>query len=57
MSSAPAGTANEIHHADGRVELRDLARVEASPLYNHDLAPVPIARLRSSRREQRSSRP
>jgi NCS1 family nucleobase:cation symporter-1 len=30
--------------ADGRVELRDRTRVEASPLYNHDLAPVAIAR-------------
>ena len=29
---------------DGRVELADRARIEASPLYNHDLAPVPIAR-------------
>ena len=30
--------------ADGRVELRDRTRIEASPLYNEDLAPVPIAR-------------
>jgi NCS1 family nucleobase:cation symporter-1 len=29
--------------ADGRVELRDRARIEGSPLYNEDLAPVPIA--------------
>src|SRR6476620_11272398 len=29
--------------ADGRVELRDRSRIEASPLYNEDLAPVPIA--------------
>jgi NCS1 family nucleobase:cation symporter-1 len=43
VSSATAGTGNEIHHADGRVELKDLARVEASPLYNHDLAPVPVS--------------
>ena len=28
---------------DGRIELVDTRRVEASPLYNHDLAPVPIA--------------
>ena len=35
--------ASEIHHPDGRVELADTRRVviEASPLYNHDLAPVP----------------
>src|ERR687887_228584 len=35
---------NERRLADGRVELVDTRRVEASPLYNHDLAPVPIAR-------------
>ena len=34
---------NEIAHADGRVELRDAARIRSSPLYNHDLAPVPLA--------------
>ncbi len=28
---------------DGRVELRDRALIEASPLFNHDLAPVPIS--------------
>ena len=35
---------NERRLPDGRVELIDLARVEASPLYNRDLAPVPIVR-------------
>src|SRR5437773_10014295 len=35
---------NERRLPDGRVELVDLRRVEASPLYNHDLAPVPLAR-------------
>src|SRR5438552_17189423 len=30
--------------ADGRVELISTARVEASPLYNRDLAPVPVSR-------------
>ena len=35
---------NEVHHPDGRVELTSTARIEASPLYNHDLAPVPVAR-------------
>ncbi len=34
---------NEILHPDGRVELRDTSRIERSPLYNHDLAPVPLA--------------
>ena len=29
---------------DGRIELVDRSRIEASPLYNDDLAPVPIAR-------------
>jgi NCS1 family nucleobase:cation symporter-1 len=36
--------AAQIEHPDGRVELLDTARVERSPLYNEDLAPVPIAR-------------
>jgi NCS1 family nucleobase:cation symporter-1 len=45
VTGATAGPApNELHHPDGRVELRDLTRVEASPLYNHDLAPVPVAK-------------
>ena len=35
---------NQKTHPDGRVELRDVARIEKSPLYNPDLAPVPIAR-------------
>jgi NCS1 family nucleobase:cation symporter-1 len=39
-----AHEANERHHADGRVELFDTARVSKSPLYNPDLAPVSIAR-------------
>jgi nucleobase:cation symporter-1, NCS1 family len=35
-----------IQHEDGRVELTSTAldKVEHSPLYNHDLAPVPISR-------------
>jgi nucleobase:cation symporter-1, NCS1 family len=35
---------NEIHHPDGRVELADTLRIDASPLSNPDLAPVPIRR-------------
>ena len=35
---------NERRLPDGRVELVDTRRVEASPIYNEDLAPVPIAR-------------
>jgi NCS1 family nucleobase:cation symporter-1 len=34
----------QVQLSDGRVELTDRARVEASPLYNHDLAPVPISK-------------
>ena len=33
---------NEKYHADGRVELVDSRRIAASPLYNRDLAPVPV---------------
>jgi NCS1 family nucleobase:cation symporter-1 len=35
--------ASEVHHADGRVELKDDAAIRKSPLYNHDLAPVAVA--------------
>ncbi|MEO8347326.1 MAG: NCS1 family nucleobase:cation symporter-1 [Acidobacteriota bacterium] len=35
---------NEVHHPDGRVELADTSRIDASPLSNPDLAPVPIRR-------------
>lgn len=31
-----------IHHPDGRVELQDYTAISRSPLYNEDLAPVPI---------------
>src|SRR6187397_3142092 len=41
----PTATATrQIERPDGRVELTDTSRVERSPLYNEDLAPVPIAR-------------
>jgi nucleobase:cation symporter-1, NCS1 family len=33
----------EVVHSDGRVELRDTSRIQASPLYNHDLAPVALS--------------
>jgi NCS1 family nucleobase:cation symporter-1 len=36
--------AHERRLSDGRVELTETARIEASPLYNHDLAPVPLSR-------------
>jgi NCS1 family nucleobase:cation symporter-1 len=35
---------NEKRHGDGRVELIDVSRISGSPLYNEDLAPVPVAR-------------
>ncbi len=34
----------EIVHADGRVELADASSLSSSPLWNEDLAPVPVAR-------------
>jgi nucleobase:cation symporter-1, NCS1 family len=37
-------SAGEIVHADGRVELADASAIEGSPLYNEDLAPVPVSR-------------
>src|SRR2546428_6764498 len=33
-----------INHEDGRVELKSLDAIKSSPLYNADLAPVPVAR-------------
>jgi NCS1 family nucleobase:cation symporter-1 len=33
-----------LEHPDGRVELRDPAAIAGSPLYNDDLAPVPVAK-------------
>src|SRR5207249_4238997 len=40
------GNSETIQHPDGRVELRPeiAAQISASPLYNSDLAPVPVAR-------------
>lgn len=35
---------NERQLQDGRVELVDTAAIEASPLYNDDLAPLPLSR-------------
>jgi NCS1 family nucleobase:cation symporter-1 len=35
---------NQVQLPDGRVELLATARIDQSPLYNADLAPVPIAR-------------
>src|SRR5262245_33270346 len=34
----------QVELADGRVELQDRTRIQQSPIYNDDLAPVPIAR-------------
>jgi NCS1 family nucleobase:cation symporter-1 len=35
---------SEFSHPDGRVELSNPEKLEASPLFNADLAPVPVAR-------------
>jgi NCS1 family nucleobase:cation symporter-1 len=35
---------SQIERPDGRVELVETRRIESSPLYNRDLAPVPIAK-------------
>jgi NCS1 family nucleobase:cation symporter-1 len=42
MSTTTFG--NQKLHGDGRIELIDTSRIESSPLYNKDLAPVPVAR-------------
>ena len=39
-----SGTLTTIQHADGRVELSHPEALHTSPLYNADLAPVPIAK-------------
>lgn len=39
-----ARSPDEIHHPDGRIELKDPAQLEGSPHYSEDLAPVPMAR-------------
>src|SRR5215813_8951990 len=44
MSEQTAYYSDTIHHTDGRVELRDLSTIESGPLYNKDLAPVPVAK-------------
>jgi NCS1 family nucleobase:cation symporter-1 len=41
---AADNNAEVIQHRDGRVELRDYASIRSSPLYNDDLAPVPVAK-------------
>ncbi|HXM56455.1 MAG TPA: NCS1 family nucleobase:cation symporter-1 [Candidatus Dormibacteraeota bacterium] len=41
---ASAVTADEVVHPDGRHELRSAGALAGSPLYNADLAPVPIER-------------
>src|SRR4249920_710535 len=44
MRWLPEYTMPHIELHDGRIELAARARIEASPLYNDDLGPVPIAR-------------
>ena len=43
MASA-VSDAHVVVYPDGRQELRDASEVRESPLYNQDLAPVPVAR-------------
>jgi len=42
IPTQPDSDLEVIQHADGRVELRDYAAIKSSPLYNEDLAPVPV---------------
>ena len=44
MNSSTHQVAISSKRPDGRVQLDDPARISASPLYNDDLAPVPLAR-------------
>ena len=44
MSAEAGRIANQVEHPDGRVEIVDTRRIEQSPLYNEDLAPVPVSR-------------
>src|SRR5688572_20319941 len=44
MPEQTAYSSETIQHPDGRVELRDRSSIESSPLYNEDLAPVPVAK-------------
>ena len=41
---AATGTLETVSHPDGRVELRAPELLHDSPLYNEDLAPVPVAK-------------
>jgi len=41
---ASSGTMEAITRPDGRVELRDPEALHDSPIFNHDLAPVPVAK-------------
>jgi len=44
MSQHTTYSSEVIRHTDGRVELRDPSSIDSSPLYNEDLAPVPVAK-------------
>src|SRR5215813_1431837 len=44
MSQQTPYSSEVIRHTDGRVELRDYSSIDSSPLYNEDLAPVPVAK-------------
>lgn len=40
----PDTSQETINYPDGRVELRDYSTINTSPLYNEDLAPVPVVK-------------
>jgi NCS1 family nucleobase:cation symporter-1 len=43
-AAAATGTPHQVELPDGRVELLATAGIDRSPLYNEDLAPVPVVR-------------
>jgi NCS1 family nucleobase:cation symporter-1 len=46
LRERPPAAATQREYPDGRVELLDTSAIEQSPLYNRDLAPVPVAERR-----------
>src|SRR5690349_15306072 len=46
LRERPSAADSQREYPDGRVELLDTSAIEQSPLYNRDLAPVPVAERR-----------
>lgn len=42
--SVTVSSTQTVQHPDGRVDLADESVISTSPLYNHDLAPVPVSK-------------